>query len=121
MHAAILRYFVEVAKTSSIRRAAETLHVASSAVNRQILKLEQEIGAPLFERQSSGVRLTAAGEVLLQHAKDTLGGFERMRAEIAGLAGTVTGMSASPASNRCSCASFRMWSPSSPWRTRNCR
>ena len=91
MHAAILRYFVEVAKTSSIRRAAETLHVASSAVNRQILKLEQEIGAPLFERQSSGVRLTAAGEVLLQHAKDTLGGFERMRAEIAGLAGTVTG------------------------------
>ncbi|SDR62502.1 DNA-binding transcriptional regulator, LysR family [Rhizobiales bacterium GAS191] len=91
MHAAILRYFVEVARTGSIRRAADTLHVASSAVNRQILKLEQEIGAPLFERQSSGVQLTAAGEVLLRHAKDTLGDFERMRAEIAGLAGTVTG------------------------------
>jgi DNA-binding transcriptional LysR family regulator len=91
MHAAILRYFVEVARTGSIRRAADTLHVASSAVNRQILKLEQEIGSSLFERQRSGVQLTAAGEVLLRHAKDTLGDFERMRAEISGLAGTVTG------------------------------
>jgi len=91
MHAAILRYFLEVASTGSIRRAAEVLHVASSAVNRQILKLEQEIGTPLFERVRSGVRTTPAGEVVLRHAKDTLGDFERMRVEIAGLSGIVAG------------------------------
>ena len=91
MHAAVLRYFDQVARLGSIRRAAEALHVASSAVNRQILKLEEEIGAPLFERLRSGVRLTAAGELLLRHSRETLADFERTRLEIAGLSGTVTG------------------------------
>ena len=45
-----LRYFDEVARQGSIRRAADQLHVAASAVNRQILKLEDELGVPLFER-----------------------------------------------------------------------
>ena len=50
MHAIVLRYLDQVARVGSIRRAAEKLNVASSAVNRQILKLESEIGAPIFER-----------------------------------------------------------------------
>jgi DNA-binding transcriptional LysR family regulator len=91
MHAAVLRYFDHVARQGSIRRAAEALNVASSAVNRQILKLEEEIGTPLFERLRSGVRLTSAGEALLRHARGTLADFERTRLEIAGLSGTVTG------------------------------
>jgi DNA-binding transcriptional LysR family regulator len=91
MHAAVLRYFDHVAKLGSIRRAADALHVASSAVNRQIIKLEEEIGTQLFERLRSGVRLTPAGEVLLRHARETLSDFERTRLEIAGLSGTVTG------------------------------
>ncbi|PBX80672.1 hypothetical protein CJT70_33610, partial [Pseudomonas aeruginosa] len=41
--------------------AARRLNVASSAVNRQILKLEDEIGAPLFDRLPGGLRLTGAG------------------------------------------------------------
>src|SRR5262245_32945798 len=45
-----IRYFDEVARQGSIRRAADRLNVAPSAVNRQILKLEDELGAPLFER-----------------------------------------------------------------------
>ena len=91
MHAAVLRYFDQVAREGSIRRAAEALNVASSAVNRQILKLEEEVGTPLFERLRTGVRLTAAGEVLLRHARETLADFQRARLEIAGLSGTVTG------------------------------
>jgi len=91
MHAAVLRYFDQVARLGSIRRAAEALHVASSAVNRQILKLEAEVGTPLFERLRSGVRLTAAGELLLRHSRETLTDFERTRLEISGLSGTVTG------------------------------
>ena len=76
MHAPVLRYFDEVARCGSIRRAAEALNVASSAVNRQVLKLEREIGTTLFERHRTGVVLTAAGEVLLRHSRDTMTGFE---------------------------------------------
>jgi DNA-binding transcriptional LysR family regulator len=91
MHAAVLRYLDQVARHGSIRKAAEALHVASSAVNRQILRLEAEIGEPLFERRRSGVRLTAAGDVLVRHVRDTQIDFQRARAEIAGLRGVVTG------------------------------
>ena len=91
MHAAVLRYLDQVARHGSIRRAADLLNVASSAVNRQILRLEAEIGVPLFERRRSGVRLTAAGEVLLRHVRDTQIDFQRARAEIASLRGIVTG------------------------------
>lgn len=91
MHAPVLKYFDEVARCGSIRRAAEALNVASSAVNRQILKLEREMGTSLFERNRSGVSLTAAGEVLLRHSRETMTGFERARAEIAGLDGVISG------------------------------
>ena len=91
MHAAILRYFDQVARLGSIRRAAEALHVASSAVNRQIIKLEAEIGTPLFERLRSGVRLTPPARCCCAMRASTLVDFERTRHEIAGLSGTVTG------------------------------
>ena len=91
MHAAALRYFDQVARDGSIRRAAERLHVASSAVNRQILKLEEELGAPLFERVRQGVHLTDAGAALLRHVRQTLADFERTKSEIASLGGAVTG------------------------------
>ncbi len=91
MHAVALRYLNEVARLGSIRRAAEALNVASSAVNRQVLKLEAEIGTPLFERSRAGVHPTAAGEVLLRHIRATMTDHQRALAEIAGLGGTVTG------------------------------
>ena len=91
MHAAVLRYFDHVARQGSIRKAAEALSVASSAVNRQILRLEDEIGVPLFERSRAGVRPTAAGELLLRHVRETQIEFQRARAEIASLGGTVSG------------------------------
>ena len=50
MHARVLRYLDEVVRRGSIRKAAEYLHVAPTAVNRQILDLEAELGAPLFDR-----------------------------------------------------------------------
>ncbi len=91
MHASVLRYFREVAERGSIRKAADALYVASSAVNRQILKLEDEIGVPLFERLPTGVRLTSAGKRLLRHVRDTLNDFERVRSEIDDLRGLKTG------------------------------
>jgi len=63
------RYFDEVARLGSIRSAAARLNVSPSAVSRQILNLETEYGMPLFERLPRGVRLTAAGEVLLNRVR----------------------------------------------------
>ena len=91
MHAAVLRYFREVARRGSIRKAAATLNVAASAVNRQLLKLEDEVGTPLFDRLPGRMRLTLAGELLLHHVDDTLAGFDRVRSEIDGLRGMMTG------------------------------
>jgi DNA-binding transcriptional LysR family regulator len=59
------RYFIEVARCGSIRKASEVLHVSASAIDRQILKAEEELGAQLFERLPGRLRLTAAGELLL--------------------------------------------------------
>ncbi len=50
-----LRYFTAIARHGSFREAAEELHVAQSALSRQIQKLEQELGVPLFQRHARGV------------------------------------------------------------------
>ncbi len=68
VHLSALRYFAETARAGSMRQAAERLSVAASAVNRQIIKLEDQLQAKLFERRAEGVRLTAAGEVLYGYA-----------------------------------------------------
>ena len=91
MHAGILRYLNEIARLGSIRRAATTLNVASSAINRQVLKLERELGVQLFDRLPSGMRLTPAGELLLQHVRTTLHDFDRLLANMDGLHGIYSG------------------------------
>jgi DNA-binding transcriptional LysR family regulator len=91
MHAAILRYIDQVARMGSIRRAASALHVASSAVNRQILKLEADLGTPLFERVGNGVRPTIAGEYVIRHARDTLAKWQSTCLEISALSGDIHG------------------------------
>lgn len=91
MHAAILRYLDEVARSGSIRRAAERLNVAASAISRQILKLEQSVGTDLFERIPGGLRLTPAGEAMLRHVRSTLAEYERTRADIDTLQGVRSG------------------------------
>jgi DNA-binding transcriptional LysR family regulator len=82
-----IRYFDEVARRGSIRRAADRLNVAPSAVNRQILKLEHELGAPLFERLPRGLRLTAAGEILVESVRRWQQDYGRTRAQLEELRG----------------------------------
>jgi DNA-binding transcriptional LysR family regulator len=72
----LVRYFGEVADQKSIRRAAERLHIAPSAVTRQIAKFEELLGLPLFERLPRGVRLAAAGEVMLANVRRMQRDFE---------------------------------------------
>ena len=91
MHVGV-RYFAAVARCGSIREAAEELHVAQSALSRQVQKLEDELGAPLFQRHSRGVELTSAGEILLGHAQTSLRQVERVRSEVDGLKGLRRGV-----------------------------
>lgn len=60
-------YFIEVAKREHVTRAADSLHVAQSAVSRQLFKLEEELGVDLFIREGRNVRLTPIGRVFLEH------------------------------------------------------
>jgi len=62
-------YFVEVARLGNLRKAAAVLHVSASAIDRQILLAENELQTELFERLPSGLKLTAAGELLLNDVR----------------------------------------------------
>ena len=53
-----------VARTGSLRKAAEQLFISVSAVHRQIILAEEELGVALFERLPQGLKLTLAGELL---------------------------------------------------------
>lgn len=64
-----LRYFKAVADTGSLTEASARQHVAASALSRQIAALEAQLGVALFERHPRGMVLTAAGDILLAHAR----------------------------------------------------
>ena len=67
-----LRYFVQVAETENVSRAALKLHISQPAVSRQIRDLEDEIGLPLLKRSGKSVKLTEAGRVFLTEARAVL-------------------------------------------------
>lgn len=66
---AALRYLDQVARSGSIQKAAKELNIAASAIDRQILLLEQDLDIALFERLPRGMRLTAAGDTLVTLAR----------------------------------------------------
>jgi DNA-binding transcriptional LysR family regulator len=80
-----LRYFSATAHSRSIRAASERLHVSPSAISRQIAKLEHELRAPIFDRRAQGIKLTAAGEILLSKIDGVMREFSRVKSHIAAL------------------------------------
>ncbi|MTI45810.1 DNA-binding transcriptional LysR family regulator [Roseibium hamelinense] len=87
LYAPAMRYFAMVAELGSIRAASRELNVASSAVNRQVLWLEEALGMQLFERVGRTLRLSQAGEVLLAHVRRTYSDFDATIAELDALKG----------------------------------
>src|SRR5690625_1929886 len=67
-----IKYFIEVAKREHVTEAANALHVAQSAVSRQIFNLEEELGVDLFIREGRTVRLTKIGRIFLEHMERAL-------------------------------------------------
>ena len=82
MHDKLLIYLDEVARQGSIRKAAAVLNVASSSVNRKIISAEQDLGTRLFDRIASGVELTDAGTILLEHCRKTIFDYQKILTQI---------------------------------------
>jgi len=86
-HLMPLVYIEAIARAGSIRKAAETLAITSTALNRRLLSLEEELGVPIFERLPKGVRLSTAGELLIAHIRRQVSDFEKLKSQIADLSG----------------------------------
>lgn len=67
-----LEYIVEIAEERNITKAAKKLYITQSALNQTLLKLEKEIGEPLFERSKINLYLTEIGKVYVEQAKKIL-------------------------------------------------
>src|SRR5262245_51461114 len=86
--------FVAIVRRGGFTRAAGALHLSQPAISRRVRLLETDLGAPLFERITSGVVLTEAGRAFLPHAEALLASVRDGLAAVAGLRagqrGTVT-------------------------------
>lgn len=77
-----LRYVCAIAETGSFSRAAERCQVAQPSLSQQVLKLEEDLGAKLFDRLGRSVCLTEAGRAFLPHARAILNEMEGARSSV---------------------------------------
>lgn len=90
-HQVTLKFIDAIARAGSIRRAAERMAITPSALNRRLLAVEEELDAQLFERLATGVRLSAAGELFIAHARRQMADMERIRSHIEDMKGARRG------------------------------
>ncbi len=94
MNLRLLEYFLAVSKTGNITRAAEQLHITQPTLSRQLMELEEAVGAPLLIRGKRQVTLTDAGILFQQRAEEIVSLMEKTRRDLADqgdlVGGTVT-------------------------------
>lgn len=111
MHPRLLKTFLAVARSRSITRAAEVVHLAQSSVSDQIQALETELGATLFTRAKSGLELTPAGLALKPIAEDLLRLDGEARAAVQAAAGSTSGQVTVGALETIASARLAPWLP----------
>ncbi len=77
-----LRYVCAIADTGNFSRAAERCNIAQPSLSQQVLKLEKDLGAKLFDRLGRSIRLTEAGRAFLPHARAILEQMETARTSV---------------------------------------
>jgi DNA-binding transcriptional LysR family regulator len=87
-----LRILRSLATHGTVTAAAEALHLTAPAVSQQLAVLEREAGVPVVERAGRGLRLTAAGELLVAHAEVVLGDLAAAESDLAALRGGASGV-----------------------------
>ena len=68
----ILEYMIAIADAGSVTKAAEKLFISQSGLNQQLIKVEKELGTPLFYRSKKEMRLTHAGKIYIENARRIL-------------------------------------------------
>lgn len=92
MRLEVLRYFLEVARQGSIRKASEHVNLAPSALSRHISILEHTVGASLFERRARGMVLTEEGAILQKYALRTVSSVDLVKLAIEEIQGLRSGV-----------------------------
>lgn len=77
----VLRYFVEMARVGNMSKAASNLHVTQPTMSRQLKELEDELKVKLFHRTNYSIKLTEAGTLFLNRARDILSLVDKTKAE----------------------------------------
>jgi LysR family transcriptional activator of glutamate synthase operon len=77
-----IQYFIEVARREHVTRASESLHVAQSAISKQISNLEEELKVQLFIRQGRNVKLTPIGRIFLHRVEAAMSELEKAVQEV---------------------------------------
>ncbi len=88
----VLEYFLMAAREENITRAAQLLHITQPTLSRQLMQLEEELGAKLFERTNHSVTLTDEGFLFRRRAQDIVTMAEKARQEITQTEETVSGI-----------------------------
>src|SRR5919202_4007157 len=78
----LVRYFVAVAETGNVTRAAERLHISQPSLSAAIKQLESQLGVELLARHGRRVTITPAGELLLRRGRDLLAHGEAVAEEV---------------------------------------
>lgn len=86
-----LKHFLALAENLHFGKASAACHISLSALSRNIRQLEQQLGAPLFNRDNRSVQLTTQGQSFVSYARSTLGGWDAIRNQVQDAEGQLYG------------------------------
>jgi DNA-binding transcriptional LysR family regulator len=114
MNFKILEYIVAIAETGNVTKAAERLFISQSGLNQQLIKLETELGTPLFHRSKKEMRPTHAGRIYIENARRILKMAQNCVSQI-------NDLSDNPCGTHRICSGTELMASIHPWIIRNKR